>query len=160
MYLVKMRLKTCFLDKNWRRYSCFIICTYCFHLAFPIVIGFYCWGTGYVVGIGSSQTFRPKQAQKHVFWIGTEEDTAILSSAHIVSTWHFQLYTWVSSYFTNYSWNSGQWLMIAHFVASARHIVSVRGHFYQPTSLTEYLHPTTLDTFHLCNVLYVPPHRQ
>ena len=34
---VKMSLKTCFLDKNWRRYSCFIICIYCFYPAFPIV---------------------------------------------------------------------------------------------------------------------------
>ena len=38
---------------------------------------------------GSRQTFWSKWAQKHVFWIRTEGDTAVLSSAHIVSTWHF-----------------------------------------------------------------------
>ena len=30
---------------------------------------------------GFSRTFRSKQAQKHVFWIGNEGDTAVLSSA-------------------------------------------------------------------------------
>ena len=37
-------------------------------------------------------------------------------------------------------------------------VITVRGHFYWPTSLTEYLCPTTLDTFHPRNTLYVPPH--
>src|SRR6202161_788210 len=46
----------------------------------------------------SGRTFWSKQFRKHVFWIRTEGDTAVLSSAHIVSTWHFQLYTWMSSY--------------------------------------------------------------
>ena len=36
----------------------------------------------------------------------------------------------------------------------------VRGHFYRPTSLTEYLCLMTPDTFHPCNALYVPPHRR
>ena len=33
------------------------------------------------------------EPKKHVFWIRNEGDAAVLSSAHIVSTWHFQLYT-------------------------------------------------------------------
>ena len=50
-------------------------------------------------GNGSGRTFQSKWAQKHVFWIRNEGDTAVLSSAQFFSTWHFQLYTRVSSYF-------------------------------------------------------------
>ena len=35
----------------------------------------------------------------------------------------------------------------------------VRGHLRAPTSLTEYVHLTTLDKLHLADTPYIPPHR-
>ena len=40
----------------------------------------------------SSWTLQSKQAKEHVFCIRTEGDIPVLSSVHITSTWHFQLY--------------------------------------------------------------------
>ena len=37
---------------------------------------------------------------------------------------------------------------------------TVRGHFRVPTSPTEYLHPKTVNTFHLSDTPYIPPHRR
>ena len=37
--------------------------------------------------------------------------------------------------------------------------VDVRGRSFRSSSQTEYLRPTTLDTFSPCNTPYVPPHR-
>ena len=38
--------------------------------------------------------------------------------------------------------------------------VYVRGHSFRPSSQTEYLCPTTPDTFCPCNTLYIPPHHR
>ena len=37
---------------------------------------------------------------------------------------------------------------------------AVRGHFRVPTSPTEYLRPKAVNTFHLSDTLYIPPHRR
>ena len=39
-------------------------------------------------------------------------------------------------------------------------VSTVRGHFRVPTSLTEYLRPKAVNTFHLSDTPYIPPHRR
>ena len=73
---VKTSSKTCFLDRKWRRYSCFIICKICCDY-WDIAADDY-WD---ISANGFGWTFQSKQSQKHVFWIGNEGDTAVPSSA-------------------------------------------------------------------------------
>ena len=77
-------------------------------------------------------------------------DTAALSSAHIVSTWHFQLYTWVSSYFMAGFPGNNWWLHILYLQPDILFPPGISN--YKPTQIGLAAHIVSTHHFQLYTV--------